>query len=161
MDQAGARVLGNQPSDIACLAGSIWSRATWATSRAAWYALAGSSGSIWLRDLGTRSTWATGRTTWLALAMPIDLGDWPNDSVHPGCLDRALDALGAAGSPWLANDRPIDTIGKEKSILPAFDCFDAACFVRSGTFLHASKLVLYIRPFSTVQWIPLHSSSWQ
>ena len=46
------------------------------------------AGGLKLRDLGTRSTWATGRTTWLALAMPIDLGDWPNDSVHPGCLDR-------------------------------------------------------------------------
>ena len=61
---------------------------------------------------------------------------------------------GVAGRPgWVdlvasecPNDCPIDTISKKKSILPAFDCFDAACFVRSGTFLSCLKSSIY--PFA-------------
>ena len=79
---------------------------------------------------------------WLALAGSI----WPR-MARSGCPGRsgwlALDALGAPGSPWLANDCPIDTISKKNRFAFRRSCFDAACFVRSGTFLHASKLVYY------------------
>ena len=78
---------------------------------------------------------------WLALAGSI----WPRVA-RSGCPGRsgwlALDALGAPGSPWLANDCPIDTISKKNRFAFRRSCFDAACFVRSGTFLHASKLVI-------------------
>ena len=137
--------------------------------RTAWHPKWSEAGELRLRNLGTRSTWATGRTTWLALAMPIDLGDWPNDSVHPGCLDRPgrlaeqpgstslLGALagsiwllcallgGPTGSIWLPNECPIDTISKKKSMCNRTSCLDAACLARSASILHASNLVyIYI-----------------
>ena len=76
---------------------------------------------------------------WLALAGSM----WPR-AARSGCPGRsgwlALDALGALGSPWLANDCPIDAISKKNRFAFRRSCFDAACFVRSGTFLHASNL---------------------
>ena len=63
----------------------------------------------------------------------------------PGWLD--LVALCAPGRPsWLelaANDCPIDTISKKNRFAYRRSCFDAACFVRSGTFLHASNLMAF------------------
>ena len=47
-----------------------------------------------------RATWATGRATWLALAASIDLGDQPIDLVRPGWLDQPGQAAALLGSPW-------------------------------------------------------------
>ena len=73
----------------------------------------------------------------------------------------ALGALGAlAGSlwtPWALLARPgwpttapSTRLAKKNRLAFRRSCFDAACFVRSGTFLHASKLVYNIpeRPHS-------------
>ena len=82
---------------------------------------------------------------WLALAASM----WPR-AARSGCPGRsgwlALDAQGALGSPWLANDCPIDAISKKNRFAFRRSCFDAACFVRSGTFLHASNRVDNNRP---------------
>ena len=98
------------------------------------------AGSIWLRMARSGCPWrprwfdlaalcAPGRPNWLHLAALRAPG-------RPGWVD-----LVASECP---NDCPIDTISKKKSILPAFDCFDAACFVRSGTFLSCLKSSIYI-----------------
>ena len=107
------------------------------------------------RSLGAPSaTWAPllarSGLDWLALAAPGALAGsiWPRLARSgcpccPGWLDLA--ALCAPGRPsWLdlaANDCPIDTISKKNQFADRRSCFDAACFVRSGTFLHASNLV--------------------
>ena len=90
-------------------------------------------------------------------------GPWPRHGAsclarvaRSGCPGRsgwlALDAQGVPGSPWLANDCSIDTISKKKNRFAyRRSCFDAACFVRSGTFLHASNLVSNIlQTFCTI-----------
>ena len=91
-----------------------------------------STGSIWLP-----LALLLGRSglEWLDLAAPGAVADsiW---------LLRAL--LGApTGSIWLPTECPIDTISKKNRFAYRRSCFDAACFVRSGTFLHASNLVFY------------------
>ena len=72
---------------------------------------------------------------------------WPRVA-RSGCPGRsgwlALDALGAPGSPWLANDCPIDTISKKNRFAYRRSCFDAACLACSATMLHASDLAFNI-----------------
>ena len=89
--------------------------------------------------------------SWLAQDGSI----WPRVA-RSGCPGRsgwlALDALGALGSPWLANDCPIDAISKKNRFAFRRSCFDAACFVRSGTFLHASNLVSQYRAVFCVEF---------
>ena len=131
--------LGAQPNDLA-RPGWLDRALSWAPSR---------------RSLGDPSaTWAPllarSGLDWLALAAPGALAGsiWPRLARSgcpycPGWLDLA--ALCAPGRPsWLdlaANDYPIDTISKKKRFAYRRSCFDAACFVRSGTFLDASNLV--------------------
>ena len=95
---------------------------------------------------------------WLDLAAAGALAGsiWPGMarsacSWHPCRVDLA--ALCGPGRPtgsiWLPNECPIDTISQKKRFAYRRSCFDAACFVRSGTFLHASNLVLeYFNYFS-------------
>ena len=81
--------------------------------------LAERPGAPWLAQSLPWAPWLArfGRPgrSWLALAGSI----WPRMTRY-GCPGRsgwlALDAQGAPGSPWLANDCPIDTISKKKSI---------------------------------------------
>ena len=117
MDLASARSAG-RPAE--------WPGASWLATSLPW--------APWLARFG-----GPGRF-WLALAGSI----WPRVT-RSGCPGRsgwlALDALGAPGSPWLANDCPIDTISKKNRFAYRRSCLDAACFVRSGTFPHASNLV--------------------
>ena len=117
-------------------------------------------GASWLARSGSlgapSATWAPllarSGLDWLALAAPGALAGSICPRLArsgcpccPGWLDLA--ALCAPGRPsWLdlaANDCPIDTISKKNRFAYRRSCFDAACFVRSGTFRHASKLVCY------------------
>ena len=110
-----------------------WPGASWLAASLPWaprLARFGSPGRFWLALAGSM---------WLRAA-------------RSGCPGRsgwlALDAQGALGSPWLANDCPIDAISKKNRFAFRRSCFDAACFVRSGTFLHASNLVINIPSWS-------------
>ena len=90
---------------------------------------------------------------WHDLAAPgaLAVSIWPRMarsacSWHPCWIDVA--ALCGPGRPtgsiWLPNECPIDTISQKNRFAYRRSCFDAACFVRSDTFLHASNLVCYI-----------------
>ena len=91
-----------------------------------------------------------GRPGWLDLEAPGASGSpW---LVRCGLEWLDLGALGAlAGSlwtPWALLARPgwpttapSTRLAKKNRFAFRRSCFDAACFVRSGTFLHASKLV--------------------
>ena len=95
------------------------------------------AGSIWLRMARSGCPW---RPRWFDLAALCAPG-------RPNWLDLA--ALRAPGRPGWVDlvasdwpiDCPIDTISKKNRFAFRRSCFDAACFVRSGTFLHASNLV--------------------
>ena len=96
--------------------------------RPCWLDLA-SIGSLWLPLAPLLARFGL---VWLNLAAPAALA---------GSIWLLYALLGApAGSIWLPTTA-LSTRLTKKSILPAFDCFDAACLVRSGTFLHASNLV--------------------
>ena len=80
---------------------SLWPGASWLAASLPW--------APWLaRFVGPARFW-------LALAGSM----WPR-AARSGCPGRsgwlALDAQGTLGLPWLANDCPIDAIGKKKSI---------------------------------------------
>ena len=76
---------------------------------------------------------------WLDLAAPAALA---------GSIWLLCALLGApAGSIWLPTTTPSTRLAKKKRFAYRRSCFDAACFVRSGTFLHASNLVNYILKF--------------
>ena len=73
------------------------------------------------------------------------------DLAAPGALAGSFwllcALLGApAGSIWLPTITPSTRLAKKKRFAYRRSCFDTACFVRSGTFLHASYLVLLYRP---------------
>ena len=94
-----------------------------------------------------------GRLGWLDLKAPGASGSpW---LVRCGLEWLDLGALGAlAGSLWTPRallarpgwptTAPSTRLAKKNRFAFRRSCFDAACFVRSGTFLHASKPVSYI-----------------
>ena len=137
-------------------------RATWASSRATWLALAG---SIWPRLARSGCPARLARATWLALAGSI----WPRLGRF-GCPARPGRPAERLGSPWLArcgldlvaNECPIDAISKKNRFGYRRSCFDAAyldaaCFVRSGTFPHASNLIhTYFRSTASAAGMLLH-----
>ena len=111
-----------------------------APGRPGWLVLAAQrapGGPGWL---GLAVQCAPGRPGWFDLAELRAPG-------RPGWLDLA--ALCAPGRPgWVdlgasecPNDCPNDAISKKNRFAYRRPCLDAACFVRSGTFLHASNLV--------------------
>ena len=109
-----------------------------------------------VRGLGAQPA-RPGRPCWLDLASIGSLWlplapllarfglDWL-DLAAPGALAGSIwllcALLGApAGSIWLPTTTPSTRLAKKKRFAYRRSCFDAACFVRSGTFLHASNLV--------------------
>ena len=112
-------------------AGAAWApRAR--PGRPCWLDLA-SIGSLWLPLAPLLARFGL---VWLDLAAPAALA---------GSIWLLCALLGApAGSIWLPTTTPSTRLAKKKKRFAyRRSCFDAACFVRSGTFLHASKLICY------------------
>ena len=109
-----------------------WDDTPSALARPGWLDLA-STGSIWLP---VAFLLARSGLDWLDLAAPDALAgsNWPSWApwlARFGCSGRSW-------PPWLV-------IESQKTLSFSTVCLDAACFVRSGSYLHASNLVyIYI-----------------
>ena len=126
--------------DEACRAGEL---ASWgsrsqlgdrpsALARPGWLDLA-STGSIWLP---LAPLLGPSGLEWLDLPAPGTLAG----SIWLLCAVLG-DPLARFGCPTSA---PSTRLAKKNRFAYRRSCFDAACFVRSDTFLHASNLVCYI-----------------
>ena len=118
-----------------------WPGASWLAASLPW--------APWLARFGGPGCF------WLALAGSI----WPR-AARSGCPGRsgwlALDALGAPGSPWLANDCPIDTISKKKSI-----CFSTillrCCLLRALWYVSSclkASVIIFLRILFFIRSLP-------
>ena len=116
-----------------------------ALARPGWLDLA-STGSIWLP---LAPLLGPSGLEWLDLPAPGTLAG----SIWLLCAVLGT-PLARFGCPTSA---PSTRLAKKNRFAYRRSCFDAACFVRSDTFLHASNLVCYIILSET----PLHNRGWR